>query len=381
MHMKTTHSADNATKGITGSTKSHIISRLQKASAYAAHLAGLLQDQSKTHATDTDVLESRAYLSSILGSLNFEKQRWEVCLTEFSVSRVTYAALGTSTKRDIYKELLANTIDPSVRYAAYQLKLPRTKAVSTITIERFPKSDQELRNSITKLDPDTFEEKAIGTTKTAEGELKDVPKTITWRKRTVEIEDASIAQALAGVASAQSELASYLESHDEAPPKEKAAAYDNVILASQDAVDATKTAIDELAADGIDQGDKRMQSLQVTKTAVNYGLIGWRVGRNRILCGPRDGSLFEPEHTKVPRKPWKDGKPWIPKDERNGRKLARLRERVVLYDAILQSIDSVKELPGVAADGEFVEELDAKRAYFHALRYYPILSMHTPILF
>jgi signal recognition particle subunit SRP68 len=47
--------------------------------------------------------------------------------------------------------------------------------------------------------------------------------------------------------------------------------------------------------------------------------------------------------------------------------LARLRERIVLYDSILQSIDSIKELPG-AAELSFREELDGKRAYFQALK-------------
>jgi signal recognition particle subunit SRP68 len=371
MYMKATHSADDATKSITGSTRSHIISRLYKASTFAAHLVGLLQDQSTTHCTGNDILEARAYSSSISGSLNFEKQSWEECLKEYSITRVVYAALGTSTRNDIFKDLLANTIDPSIRYAAYQLKLPRTKAISAIAVERLPQSDAELRTSLKELDPAIFEEKTTETAKAPGGELKDVPKTINWRRRTVEIEDAAIAQALAAVASAQSELSSYLTSHEHSPSKDKAAAYDHIIEASQDAVDATKTAIDELVADGVDQGDKRMQSLQVTRTAVNYGLVGWRVGRNRMLCGPQDGSLFEAEHAKIPQKSRKDGKPWIPREEGNGRKLARLRERVVLYDSILQSVDSVKDLPGVAADAQFIGELDANRTYFQALRYLP----------
>src|SRR6266536_4804692 len=150
MHMKATHSADDTTKAITGSTRSHIISRLQKASTYATHLVLLIQEQVTTQATDNDVLETRAYSSSLSGGLNFEKQNWDLCLKEYSISRIIYAALGTSTRNDIYKDLLANTIDPSIRYAAYQLKVPRTKAVSTIAIERFPHSDQGLVTPIKK---------------------------------------------------------------------------------------------------------------------------------------------------------------------------------------------------------------------------------------
>jgi len=35
---------------------------------------------------------------------------------------------------------------------------------------------------------------------------------------------------------------------------------------------------------------------------------------------------------------------------------------------IVQSLDSVKELPGVAADGAFLKELRGKRSYFQALK-------------
>jgi signal recognition particle subunit SRP68 len=48
--------------------------------------------------------------------------------------------------------------------------------------------------------------------------------------------------------------------------------------------------------------------------------------------------------------------------------LAHLREKAVLYDSILQSLDSIKELPGIAADEAFQEELQAKYNYFAALK-------------
>ncbi len=43
----------------------------------------------------------------------------------------------------------------------------------------------------------------------------------------------------------------------------------------------------------------------------------------------------------------------------------------------LQSIDSVKELPGVAADEAFVKELQAKRDYFRALKCLSLARSHS----
>lgn len=120
-----------------------------------------------------------------------------------------------------------------------------------------------------------------------------------------------------------------------------------------------------------------MQDLRVTNLAVNYDLIAWRVGRNRVLIGPDDGLIFSPNPPQKPRRPHKDSKEHVGREEPTGRKLARLRERVALYDAILQSIDSVKELRGAVRDAGFIAELDGQRAYFQALKCLNLSHSHA----
>ncbi|KAL1970689.1 hypothetical protein VTN77DRAFT_4333 [Rasamsonia byssochlamydoides] len=373
MQMKAVHSADPSAKGIVGATKRHIISRLNKATSYAKQLVLVLQDQTTSHATNVDLLEARAYLALLSGALCMEKQRWEECLQSYSVARIIYTVLGRKEKKDAFRDLISGTIDPSLRYAAYQLKLPRTKPLPSLAIQFFP-SDADVRSEVETVDPTCLTEDLTGTTKAVNGEVQQLPDSITWRSRSVSLEDASIAQALAAAAAAESHLSSWLaDAGKSASPKDKAAAYDSVIQASQDAVDATKTALDELASEGVDRGDRRMQALQVTRTAVNYALVGWRVGRNRVLCGEQDGLLFEPEQAKAPRG---GARRRASRQEGTGKKLARLRERVALYDSTLQSLDFVQELPGVAGDSEFVQELEAKRNYFRALRCLSIGRSH-----
>ena len=132
-----------------------------------------------------------------------------------------------------------------------------------------------------------------------------------------------------------------------------------------------------------------MQDLRVTSLAVNYALIGWRIGRNRVLVGENDGLRFAGAKMRKPRRRGRaarddsnsgketgesekaireETKKVKPNEERPGRKLARLRDRIALYDAILQSIDTIKELRGALRDESFVAELDGKRAYFQALK-------------
>jgi signal recognition particle subunit SRP68 len=165
MAMKASHSEDNAGKNITGSTRQHIVSRLHKAAQNARLLVELVADTASSKGTEVDVLEARAYAFALAGAEEFEKQaegikasnatpqRWTPCLANFSAARVIYSTLLKSTKKDLFKDMLAGTIDPSIRYAAYQSRIPRTVGVPAVAKKFFPKDNQQLAQALQKLDP------------------------------------------------------------------------------------------------------------------------------------------------------------------------------------------------------------------------------------
>lgn len=170
MAMKAAHAEDNADKNITGSTRQHIISRLHKAVQIAKQTADLVSDTKSSGASDIDVLEARAYAFALTGAQEFEKQaegvkvstalpqRWNTCLTNFSAARVIYSALLKATKKDLFKDVLAGTTDPSIRYAAYQSRIPRTVGVPAVATKFFPKDDAKLLEAVKQLDPAALQE-------------------------------------------------------------------------------------------------------------------------------------------------------------------------------------------------------------------------------
>jgi signal recognition particle subunit SRP68 len=372
--MKASHSAD--TKGMTSKTRSHIVSRLDKGARVAERLAQALTSGA-SGASPTDILDARAYAALLRGAALFEKQSWEPCLKSYAVCRIIYSALATSAKGDVFKDLLSETIDPSIRYAAYQAKIPRTLPIATIARKAFDHADPELTDRVRQLNPAVLEHGDPDAKKGAEG----APATLTWRGREVKIEDAAIAVAWAAVGTTRGQLAEKLASAGTLRPKDMAAAYDEILIASQDAVDATKQAIDELRAEGVTQGDPRMQSLQITRTAVNYEMISWRIGRNRVLVGENDGVKMEFGATSRRKKQTDESETDRSKDEAPGRQIARLKEKVVLYDGVLQSVESIKELPGVANDQDLSARLDATTHYFTSLKYVPSpsTSLHNSL--
>ncbi|KAG9660099.1 hypothetical protein KCU95_g19658, partial [Aureobasidium melanogenum] len=382
MHIKSIHSEDNQGNGITGTTRSHIISRFHKAAHLAQNLTDILKDPEASKTTPQDLLEAEAYRASLAGAEHFEKQsegrvntenpsRWDLCLREYSTARIIYATMFAQGNKDLFREILASAVDPAIRYAAYQARLPRSIPVSTVALRYFPKDNSALVDLLQQLDSNALSETTTETTPQNLG-TTNIPNTINWRSMTANIVDASIGQALAAVASAEPELSSYLKSNPSAPTRDRAGAYDNVLIASQDAADATRRAIEELEKEKVDEGDNRMQDLRVTSLAVNYALVSWRVGRNRVLIGAEDGRLFEEKKAKSSKRARDQHK-----SEPRGSQLARLRERVVLYDSTIQSIDSIKELRGAMRDESFVREVDGKRAYFQALRCLNIAISHA----
>ncbi|KAF4919458.1 Signal recognition particle subunit SRP68 [Colletotrichum viniferum] len=373
MAMKSSHTSD--AKGVTGKTRSHIVSRLDKAAKAAENLVELLA-QSGAGATENDKLESRAYAAQIRGAAMFENQHWEPSLKSYAVARAIYSAMATSTKGDVFKDLLSDTIDPSIRYAAYQLKTPRTIPIPAIARRAFPQSDSALVQQINNLDPNVLKQVDSEASKD-NTDAENAPRTLTWRSREVRIEDAAISLAWGRVEEAKAQLTQRWPSLADAEPREVAAAYDGVLEATQDAADATKEAIDDLRGEGVSQSDPRMQSLQITRTAVNYEMISWRIGRNRVLTGSDDG-LVE-NYSVSQKKSRKDPAVKKREEETPSRKAAKLKELVALYEGTLQSLDAANELPGVANDEGLAGQLEAFAGYFRALKSLSIARSHALI--
>lgn len=367
MCVREAHSAEK--KGITGSARSYIISRLKKSTLYTRNLLDILKSGNVTGTGVNDMLEVRAYLATLLGTLEIEKKRWKNSLSYNSEAIIIYGVLGAITKNEVFKEIISDPVDPSIRYCAYQLQLNRKLAATEIARNFFPSSDTELVASIGSIDADFLNNKTVE----SGSDSVSAPKTINWRSRTISLEDAAIIAALKSIKDAEKKLSEILSNILTTKSNERATAYDDILTVSQEAVDATKRSINELESEGVSQDDQRIQILQIVRTAFTYDMISWRIGRNRVLLGYRDGMYGEGvlghKNINSSQKAKKEGG--------IKRKLARLRRNVVLYDSILQSLTSIKELNGIAADTPLLEELDAKYEYFSSLKCLAIARSHS----
>jgi signal recognition particle subunit SRP68 len=314
MHLKSLMSEDPTLAS--GSTKRHVISRFHKAHKHASELVALFS-AAESAATNTDLLEATAYAATFKGFEAIEKERWEVALQAFAVSRIVYSVLLANARSEAFQELLTEIVDPSIRFSAYKLQLPRNMDIDAIARQYFPR-DQEARvfAELEKLDSHVFAE-PMETDATVAGTVTSV----TWRGRTAPVEEADISVKLSDAQTAEA-------AYNSLDQQGSTDAFDAVLLAWQNAVDSTRKAIDERQAEGMSMTEQKMQNLQLTWTVVNYSMICWRIGRNRvyisnIMSGPKKA------------KKGKDGTVQ-PVEEVSDKKIGHLKEEITLYDAILQ---------------------------------------------
>ncbi|KHJ31020.1 putative signal recognition particle 68 kda protein [Erysiphe necator] len=366
MSMREVHLGER--RSITSSTRSHIISKLQKSTIYARNLLKVLQSDNICDANVNDVLEVRAYAATLSGALEFERHKWEISLKYYAESRIIYSTLAAATKNDIYQELLSDPVDPSIRYCTYQMQISRLLSINLIAQRYFPSSDAWLIAVIERLDSGALNNELAK----SRSEDDIVPSTITWRSRTINIENSVIILALVSVQMAENKLSESLSVIPSTRTRERASAYDDILTALQDAVYATKHTIDQLSQEGISDDDQRIQDLQVIQTAINYDMISWRIDRNRILLGEGDGIYLENKNYQLAKDDTqRKGKISIQK------RLVRLQEKVVLYDSILQSLNSIKDLAGIAADTSLLKDINSKYDYFSSLRCLSIARSHS----
>ncbi|KUI54995.1 Laccase-4 [Cytospora mali] len=354
---------------ITADTRSNIVSKLIKAVKIVDKLVTTLSD-SASGANTTDVLSAKAYAAFLKGDSSFRSKKWQECLENYSIAKVIYSALPSAKlEGNSFKDFVTGSVDSPLRYAQRQLHIPTTLSILSLAKKHFPQSDEALVSGVEEVAPGFLKQD-----EDADKAVEGARRTLAWRNRQVPVEDAEIALKLDALEAAASELSEKLGSSPDMRPNTKAESYDSVLELSNDAVDATQQAMDELREQSIAQGDPRMQNLAVLRTKLKYDLLSWQIGRNRVLMGEKDGSVLEDGPSMKKRAAGVEA-PAI----KESQQVKQLEKKVNLYNKTLQNLEVAKELPGVAADDHLAAEIDAVIKYFTALKSLATARSHTLI--
>ncbi|KAI9090257.1 hypothetical protein DFS34DRAFT_373262 [Phlyctochytrium arcticum] len=109
----------------------HLLKRLRRAVEAGKTLLKLCKD---CQAEGRTILEVEGYVSLMIAHLFFEEEKWELALKCFAKSRVIFEKLSKTgvAQREALCQKTIDTIDPNIRFCAYNLKIKGAQTLPEI---------------------------------------------------------------------------------------------------------------------------------------------------------------------------------------------------------------------------------------------------------
>jgi len=333
----------------------HLMKRLKKAASYANQLEDVCKNYEKID--EKTLLDVQAYAALMSGYKLFEEQDWQAALEKFAIARTIYEKLAAAG--DPQQEALCNStidsIDPNIRYCAYNLKIKNTSSEDDIAalVEMKLKSSANganfLDDKIEALIQKKIQEKASQFT------------SITWRNHNIEIKNAKIAESIlkANDAIEDLEKTEIVDAKSEEEIKEfndkvndKLDRFGNVLEAYHDGQRQAEKELleDKLATDKVtsSKSEEKTNNLKALFSYISYQRLMYTLKRNLLLIKQIEVNTAYPTS--------------------DNSKLCRPENVVKLYDTIQQVINEVLELPFVDTDVSLSALLSIKTWYYKACR-------------
>jgi len=333
----------------------HLMKRLRKAASYANQLEDVCKSYEKID--EKTLLDVQAYAALMTGYKLFEEQDWQAALEKFAIARTIYEKLAAAG--DPQQEALCHStidsIDPNIRYCAYNLKIKNTSNEDDIAalVEMKLKSSSTganfLDDKIEALLQKKIQEKASQFT------------SIAWRNHNIDIKNPKIAECILKANDAIKDLENteVVDAKNEKEIKQfnesvdnKLGRFSNVLDAYHDGQRQAEKELleDKLATDKVtsSKSEEKTNNLKALFSYISYQRLMYTLKRNLLLI-----KQIEINNT-------------YPNDE--NAKYCKPENVVKLYDTIQQVINEVNELPFVDTDVSLSAILSIKTWYYKACR-------------
>ncbi|KAJ3416761.1 signal recognition particle subunit srp68 [Chytridiales sp. JEL 0842] len=342
----------------------HSVRRLKRAAQAAETLKSLCEGRGEEVDART-LLDVQAYSALMKGYHLFEKQQWQEALDNFATSRTIYeklATIGTPQEEALCYSAI-DSIDPNIRYCAYNLKL--LKGGGDVDISQLVKmkgaegaGNDLLASKVDELLSKNLQIKAAG--------IHDV----TWRNTSVPSKNEKLIKALVVAQEAMGELEEVLKKGEGIVDENgglrveeidgRLELYAKVIGAYWD---ATKLAEADLKADEIatskvasSKSETNTANLQFIASHIAYVRLSKTIERNLLLAEVAQIRLtMQPGSTTT-----------LPKNVE--KKPPKPEELVRITDNILKTIQELADLAIVQNDIVLQTVVSSKQTFFQSTR-------------
>jgi len=268
----------------------HLMKRLRKAASYANQLEDVCKSYEKID--EKTLLDVQAYAALMTGYKLFEEQDWQAALEKFAIARTIYEKLAAAG--DPQQEALCHStidsIDPNIRYCAYNLKIKNTSNEDDIAalVEMKLKSSSTganfLDDKIEALLQKKIQEKASQFT------------SIAWRNHNIDIKNPKIAECILKANDAIKDLENteVVDAKNEKEIKQfnesvdnKLGRFSNVLDAYHDGQRQAEKELleDKLATDKVtsSKSEEKTNNLKALFSYISYQRLMYTLKRNLLL--------------------------------------------------------------------------------------------------
>ncbi|KAK9383836.1 uncharacterized protein V2V93DRAFT_362837 [Kockiozyma suomiensis] len=336
--------------------RKHVLQRLEKARKHASTFSDILLESDETGFSAEDKLQVVTYSALLAASGALEAHNYSKAVVQFSIAFTGLQGLvislttanstdDDSDTADLYRDLLDSTVNPSLKFSALQTDPSlRSEAVSAIA-HKFVSQDNAVVDLVRTVAKDEVKVRELLTGKSDHADALEFVDSISWRSHTGRLRDATVA---AAIVSARSVDETLFKTLDDTKTEINALAFDPALSAWQDAVDAVHDAITDANSSAGEEVQARVQELYLISTFASYNLLARRIARDSVLASSLRASLEGRKNKDAPKKS----------------SASKLRALSGIYDAILQSVAQVGDLPGVANDEPLSEALSSLQKYY-----------------
>lgn len=310
------------------SYKNLMLSRMKKSLSTSKLLLQVIQNEKDFIIK----IESYVYSAIVQGFFSINKRKWDLALDAFSIAKCALEYLSgqktpdttktsqreTSDLREtLFKELLDELVDPSLNLALSQSGQSKiTSDIKTVSRRRCSSTLLPYLASVVEIikksDPNFFD---------VIPESTELLRSITWRKHEAELYNDEIALKLTQIMNEQKGSTNYTESSQ----------FDVLSASWSEVLDDHLSDVDK---NRDDDDLEKVQSRAILLTFINYNLFFTRIKRDTLLI---DESA-------------RQSKPDIAREIK--------KDIIRLYGNIINTVQQVKDLPGVYNDDDLLLSLD-----------------------
>lgn len=310
------------------SNKNLMLSRMKKSLSTSKLLLEVIRNEKDSIIK----IESYVYAAIIQGFFSINKRKWDLALDAFSTAKCSLEFLSAKKTSDstqtsqsetsdiretLFKELLDELVDPSLNLALSQSGQSKiTSDIKTVSRKRCSSELLPYLSPVAEIikrsDPSFFD---------IVPESTELLRSITWRKHEAEIYNDEIALKLTQIMKAQRDSTNFTESSQ----------FDVLYTSWSEVLDDH---LSDVEKNRDDDDLEKVQSRAILLTFINYNMFFTRIKRDTLLI---DESV-------------RQSKPDIAREIK--------KDIIRLYGNIINTVQQVKDLPGVYNDDDLLLSLD-----------------------